>query len=184
MSETISLKAIIKIDGREYAKNGTRVDVNLIIGRKHQSVEENGWNEAQRAMRKRLTIWISVRVKLLSRLVENCFPVKVFQEETDVQSGTTQYVPVLDEGGNQLESRTALELKRELRDRLSILQVPEHRLDQLVNYFGKENVAELNRVLSVKFGKPLAFGETRRRQPKKLSKAFRKKTRALICLAK
>ena len=79
----------------------------------------------------------------LSRLVENCFPVKVFQEETDRHSGATVYVPVLDERGNQLESRAALELKRELLDRLSVLEVPEHPLDQLVNYFGTENVAEM-----------------------------------------
>ena len=79
----------------------------------------------------------------LSRLVENCFPVKVFQEETDRHSGTTVFVPVLDERGNQLESRVALELKRELLDRLSVLEVPEHPLDQLVNYFGTENVAEM-----------------------------------------
>ena len=79
----------------------------------------------------------------LSRLVENCFPVKVFQEETDPHSGTTIYVPVLDAQGNHLESRSALELKRELLDRLSVLEVPEHPLDQLVNYFGTENVAEM-----------------------------------------
>ncbi len=79
----------------------------------------------------------------LSRLVENCFPVKIFQEETDTNSGNTIYVPVLDEDGKQLESRAALELKRELIDRLSVLEIPEHPLDQLVNYFGTENVAEM-----------------------------------------
>ena len=79
----------------------------------------------------------------LSRLVENCFPVKVFQEETDANGGSVVYVPVLDESGNQLESRVALELKRELLDRLSVLEIPEHPLDQLVNYFGTENVAEM-----------------------------------------
>jgi len=79
----------------------------------------------------------------LSRLVENCFPVKVFQEETDAHTGTTVYVPVLDAEGKHLESRVALELKRELLDRLSVLEVPEHPLDQLVNYFGTENVAEM-----------------------------------------
>ena len=79
----------------------------------------------------------------LSRLVENCFPTKVFQEQTDNQSGTTVYVPLLDESGQQLESRVALELKRELLDRLSVLEIPEHPLDQLVNYFGTENVAEM-----------------------------------------
>ena len=79
----------------------------------------------------------------LSRLVESCFPVKCFQEQTDPHSGTIVYVPVLDESGGHLESRAALELKRELLDRLSILEVPEHPLDQLVNYFGTENVAEM-----------------------------------------
>lgn len=79
----------------------------------------------------------------LSRLVENCFPTKVFQEQTDGHSGTTAYVPVLDVNGQQLESRVALELKRELLDRLSLLEIPEHPLDQLVNYFGTENVAEM-----------------------------------------
>lgn len=79
----------------------------------------------------------------LSRLVENCFPVKCFEERTDPHSGTTVYVPVLDASGAPLESRAALELKRELLDRLSILEVPEHPLDQLVNYFGTENVAEM-----------------------------------------
>ena len=49
----------------------------------------------------------------------------------------------MDEQGNHLESRAALELKRELLDRLSVLEVPEHPLDQLVNYFGTENVAEM-----------------------------------------
>jgi hypothetical protein len=79
----------------------------------------------------------------LVRLVENCFPTKIFQEETDNNCGTTVYVPVLDERGQQLESRVALELKRELLDRLSVLEIPEHPLDQLVNYFGTENVAEM-----------------------------------------
>jgi len=79
----------------------------------------------------------------LTRLVENCFPTKVFQEETDSLNGNIVYVPVLDESGNQLESRVALELKRELLDRLSVLEIPEHPLDQLVNYFGTENVAEM-----------------------------------------
>lgn len=79
----------------------------------------------------------------LSRLVENCFPVKCYEEQTDRHSGTTIYVPVFDESGGHLESRAALELRRELLDRLSLLEVPEHPLDQLVNYFGTENVAEM-----------------------------------------
>lgn len=79
----------------------------------------------------------------LSRLVENCFPIKCYQEQDNPHTGTVEYVPVLDEHGNHLESRAALELRRELLDRLSVLEIPEHPLDQLVNYFGTENVAEM-----------------------------------------
>ncbi len=79
----------------------------------------------------------------LSRLVENCFPIKCYQEQDNPHTGTVEYVPVLDDNGNHLESRAALELRRELLDRLSVLEIPEHPLDQLVNYFGTENVAEM-----------------------------------------
>ncbi len=54
--------------------------------------------------------------------------------------GSIVYVPVLNEDGEQFESRAALELERELLDRLSVLEVLEHRLNQLVSYFSTENV--------------------------------------------
>jgi len=79
----------------------------------------------------------------LTRLVANCFPTACFQERTNPYSGTIEHVPVLDSEGNQVESRAALQLRAELMDKLSVLEVPEHPLDQLVNYFGVENVAEM-----------------------------------------
>ena len=79
----------------------------------------------------------------LTRLVANCFPTACFQERTNPYSGTTEYIPVLDADGNQVESRAAIQLRGELLDKLSILEVPEHPLDQLVNYFGVENVSEM-----------------------------------------
>ena len=79
----------------------------------------------------------------LTRLVANCFPTACFQERTNPYSGTVEYIPLLDEQGNHVESRAALRLRSELMDKLSILEVPEHPLDQLVNYFGVENVAEM-----------------------------------------
>jgi len=79
----------------------------------------------------------------LTRLVANCFPTTCFQERTNPYSGTIEYIPVLDPDGNQVESRAALQLRSELMDKLSVLEVPEHPLDQLVNYFGVENVAEM-----------------------------------------
>jgi len=79
----------------------------------------------------------------LTRLVAHCFPTACFQERTNPYSGTVEYIPVLDDNGNQVESRAALQLRSQLLDRLSVLEVPEHPLDQLVNYFGVENVAEM-----------------------------------------
>jgi hypothetical protein len=79
----------------------------------------------------------------LTRLVAHCFPTACFQERTNPYTGTIEFVPVLDTDGNQVESRAALQLRTELLDKLSVLEVPEHPLDQLVNYFGVENVAEM-----------------------------------------
>ncbi|MBA2378190.1 MAG: strawberry notch family protein [Blastocatellia bacterium] len=79
----------------------------------------------------------------LTRLVANCFPTTCFQERTNPYTGTTEHIPVLDPNGNPVESRAALQLRAELMDKLSVLEVPEHPLDQLVNYFSVENVAEM-----------------------------------------
>lgn len=79
----------------------------------------------------------------LTRLVANCFPTACFEERTNPYSGSVEHVPVLDPQGNQVESRSALQLRAELMDKLSVLEVPEHPLDQLVNYFGVENVSEM-----------------------------------------
>lgn len=50
LSGRIGIKTIIKIAGKEYAKNGTRVDVNLIIGTKYQEAQEIGCNAAKNAI--------------------------------------------------------------------------------------------------------------------------------------
>jgi type I restriction-modification system DNA methylase subunit len=46
LSDRIEVNAVIKIDGREYAKNGTTVDINLIIGRKFSEPQKTDWNQA------------------------------------------------------------------------------------------------------------------------------------------
>lgn len=43
MAGKLSVKAIIKIDGREYYKNGTSVDVNLIVGTKRFAEQTVDW---------------------------------------------------------------------------------------------------------------------------------------------
>lgn len=47
LSDQISIKAIIKIAGREYYKNGTTVDINLIFGRKIATTVDRDWNETR-----------------------------------------------------------------------------------------------------------------------------------------
>lgn len=46
LCESIEVRAIIKIDGREYNKNGTTVDLNLIIGRKLLEPRKIVWHQA------------------------------------------------------------------------------------------------------------------------------------------
>lgn len=46
LSDRIEVKAVIKIDGREYARNGTTVDINLIVGRKFLELQKTDWNRA------------------------------------------------------------------------------------------------------------------------------------------
>jgi hypothetical protein len=79
----------------------------------------------------------------LVKLIENCFPTALYHEVTDEVTDKTKYEPLLGENGEQIHSKAALALKQELLDRLATLQLPEHPLDQLINHFGAENVAEM-----------------------------------------
>lgn len=45
LSDRIEVGAIIKIDGQEYSRNGTTVDINLIIGRKFFEPQKTDWNQ-------------------------------------------------------------------------------------------------------------------------------------------
>ena len=45
LSDRIKIKAIIKLNGREYYKNGTTVDINLVIGEKLAESQSLDWNK-------------------------------------------------------------------------------------------------------------------------------------------
>ena len=45
LSDRIEVSAVIKINGREYVKNGTTVDINLIIGKKFLVPQRTDWNQ-------------------------------------------------------------------------------------------------------------------------------------------
>ncbi len=47
LADRIDVKAIIKIDGREYSKNGTSVDINLIVGEKLIEPQNIDWNQVR-----------------------------------------------------------------------------------------------------------------------------------------
>lgn len=79
----------------------------------------------------------------LTRLIENCFPTALYRETTDEITEKKKYEPLVDENGEQIHSKAALALKQELLDCLATLALPEHPLDQIINHFGAENVAEM-----------------------------------------
>ena len=81
--------------------------------------------------------------EIIAFMIDRAFPTIVYEDKTDPATNQTIQVPARDKNGNIVESKEALRLKQDLIDGLSALQLPENPLDQLVNYFGEENVAEL-----------------------------------------
>lgn len=76
-------------------------------------------------------------------MVDRGFPVNLYQEKTDPATGQTIRVPVLDAEQKPVQSKEALMMKQRLLDELSTIELPEHPLDQIINYFGEDKVAEL-----------------------------------------
>jgi predicted RNA methylase len=81
--------------------------------------------------------------EVIAAMVDRAFPTTLYQDVTDPGIGKTIQVPVRDAGGNAVQSQEALRMKQRLIDGLSALELPENPLDQLVNHFGEQNVAEL-----------------------------------------
>jgi hypothetical protein len=81
--------------------------------------------------------------EVIASMVERGFPTTLYQDATDPATGKTIQVPVKNEQGNIVESKQALQMKQNLIDGLSSLELPENPLDQLVNHFGERCVAEL-----------------------------------------
>ena len=48
LSNQVSVRSIIRVDGREYYKHGTSVDINLITGRKLRAAGNRDWNAARK----------------------------------------------------------------------------------------------------------------------------------------
>src|SRR5581483_5854327 len=80
----------------------------------------------------------------LCALVERAFPVDLYEEKEDPSNGTKFSVPVTDAEGKPVQSQVALRMRAELLEKLSDLVLPENPLDQIVNYFGPDQVAEIS----------------------------------------
>lgn len=80
----------------------------------------------------------------LCALVERAFPVDLYQEKKDPVSGNKIRVPVTDKDGRPVQSKEAIRLRDELLEKLSDLVLPENPLDQIINYFGPGQVAEIS----------------------------------------
>lgn len=79
----------------------------------------------------------------IAGMVDRAFPTQLYQDETDPNTGNTIKVPVVDKEGNPVQSKEALEMKQALLEKLSDLNLPDNPLDQIVNYFGADKVAEM-----------------------------------------
>lgn len=80
----------------------------------------------------------------LCSLAERAFPVDLYQQVEDPVTHKTMSVRVTDDAGNPMQSQEALRMRTELLEKLSDLILPENPLDQIVNYFGPDHVAEIS----------------------------------------
>lgn len=91
--------------------------------------------------------WSDLRVDITPReYVMNylvcAFPTQLYEVYSDT-SGAERSRALLDREGNRVECRKALALRDELIERLSLLPPVSSALDQIVQYFGTEQVAEV-----------------------------------------
>ena len=80
----------------------------------------------------------------LCALVERAFPVDLYHEIEDPVSKNKVKVKVTDAQGRPVQSNEALALRNKLLEKLSDLVLPENPLDQIINYFGADQVAEIS----------------------------------------
>ena len=81
--------------------------------------------------------------EILAGLVDKSFPTVQFIEVQDPVTGKKTSVPMKDKDGNVVQSKEALRIKENLLSQLSDLSFPENPLDQIINYFRPEKIAEL-----------------------------------------
>jgi hypothetical protein len=78
----------------------------------------------------------------LMQMIENSFPVQQYEKYED-DDGNIKTRPVVDSDGNPVINREAVAKREDLLDRLGSIKVPDAPLDQVLNVFGVDKVAEI-----------------------------------------
>jgi len=81
--------------------------------------------------------------QVICELVRRAFPTTLHRTVEDPTTGNKYQEPVKDKHGNTVQCREAVEMRDDLLLRLSDLTLPENPLDQIINYFGENKVAEI-----------------------------------------
>jgi hypothetical protein len=79
---------------------------------------------------------------ILLEYVDKSFPTTLYEPKED-GDGNVRYVPVLDEKGNPVQDPKAVALKNDTLAKLSLLKVPSNPMEQLLDTFGADAVAEV-----------------------------------------
>jgi hypothetical protein len=79
---------------------------------------------------------------ILKQYIDNSFPTALFQPVTD-QNGNETWVMVLGQDGLPVKDPKAVAMKNALLEQIDSLPVPNNPLEQILDEFGTENVAEI-----------------------------------------
>ena len=79
---------------------------------------------------------------ILMQYIEMSFPVQQYEEYID-DDGNIRSRPVVDSQGRPVENPEAVARRDQLLDELGAIPVPDSALDQLINHFGTQQVAEI-----------------------------------------
>lgn len=80
--------------------------------------------------------------EIIMNYLQNSFPVEQYEEYID-KSGNTKSDMVRDSEGEPVINKEAVKMREELLTRLGALRTPDNPLDQIINHFGPDAVAEV-----------------------------------------
>lgn len=79
----------------------------------------------------------------LCGMVERAFPVQLYEQKEDPATKTIITVAVTDDKGKPVQCEEAVRMRDALLAELSDLVLPDNPLDQIINHFGPDRVAEI-----------------------------------------